>query len=1494
MQRSIRHKILNKIDLPKGVITGGFLFWIALFPLGVFGQAYVSDCEILGEQLEKELAQSSSEHAKWVKKSLKPKLCDLELRSTQLDSIALFCNALDEKRITTSKGFLDYLLSIEQLILRKDPELWKSWHHVVNAMLENKKWKRDLAPFLKLSPALIREQALSLSAGATWTLEDVPFELSVDSVPLLTFQNARLIGKNKNDRIEVERTSGVWDLTTNRIQLSGGKLPWTGTQFDSLGYYAELGPFELKLNSNGFSCGEATWHADLIANPLQGRVTTKLQNISKQDSKTYPRFNSDFDIIRLEGLYEGVIYEGGMSVKGARISGIGSPDELAKVDVFRNDTVFMTFQSTEFLFSPRGFSSSHSRMILSFRNDTIGHPDVSVRLDDESGFFRVMRQTEGLGQQSFTDSYHDISWDVDGFTWNRKESKVSIGSVFGGSSKAGVFASDAFFKRESFLMMKGIGDIHPLSRVKDFVEDSGQREFSSEDYARFIHMSELQARVELLNLANAGFVYFDPETSWCVVLPKVFSNIRNFSGREDYDVLQWQSSPKSGANAEWSLLNGFMSIYGVDYVFLSDSQDVKIVPRNREVVLSDNRDFTFNGRLIAGNLDMNGEGFSFDYDSFSIELNQISSVNLSVNEDSNLDARGNPFKQRVRTVLSEVSGTLAIDHPNNRSGVWSRLHAEYPIFTSIDPSFVYFDQPELYQGAYKRDAFYYAVDPFVLKRLDDLTSETLKFNGTLVSAGILADLQEPLRVMDDMHLGFQSETPQVGQVVYGTSARFTNGVILNGSGLQGAGRIDFLTAEIRSNQLVFLPDSTIGYAEWMVNDRSASSDVPSLKNKDGYVVFRPLVEELEMRSGEEPLALFDEDVFLEGHSTLSNSGLTASGLIVFSDASLTSCDFNLKERQILSDSAAFQVSGRTSGIAAFQTNDVRCQVDFDERIGDFMPNSGETKIELPIQQYICYMDRFRWFMDQDAVDLISDRQTENLPFDFSEDRKISNFVSVHPEQDSLHFLSIRATYRIEDDFLRCQDVKELAIADARIFPDSGIVIVRKGAQIDQLTNAGLVANDVTRQHYIDGANLTVRGRLSFEGQGDYRYRSILGDTTYIFMDEIYVDESYQTRANGQVVARDGFALGPAFGFAGLVNMASSEPNLWFEGGVKLLKPCDEFLSTWIHFESFLDPLDLAIPLDTNVRDVDGDLLAYGLMASSQAPFSIQSGFLDPLGDDTDIKLMPVEGALRFADDHYVISSLEKFENASAAGNRINLNVNQCDLSGSGDMSLPFNFNLVSHDFAGEFFQDAQNRHHVKGTFRLDFHFEDDLFERMTEQIPSWVSSEPVDVGQTNYEQALVSWLGKEKSEKLLNDLAMTGQIKNVPKKLQNSLVFTGVDFIWDDNEEMFVSEGNIGLVTLGKHLVFQEIPGKIELIRSRSGDAFRLYLHGDEGNWYYFEYKLGKLNVSSPDLILLTMIADIKKDKKEVKGENGSRFLYQYLRNTIRRDDLVDKYRDFD
>ena len=40
-------------------------------------------------------------------------------------------------------------------------------------------------------------------------------------------------------------------------------------------------------------------------------------------------------------------------------------------------------------------------------------------------------------------------------------------------------------------------------------------------------------------------------------------------------------------------------------------------------------------------------------------------------------------------------------------------------------------------------------------------------------------------------------------------------------------------------------------------------------------------------------------------------------------------------------------------------------------MGEFASNDGETKIELPANQYICYMDEFGRYMDKDEMEMTS-------------------------------------------------------------------------------------------------------------------------------------------------------------------------------------------------------------------------------------------------------------------------------------------------------------------------------------------------------------------------------------------------------------------------------------------------------------------------------------------------------------------------------------------
>ena len=1453
-----------------------------------------SNCDALAKSITEHFERSSPDAAKWVMKSLKPSLCSENLRVSQLDTVADFFNRMVEERMTPSGGLTDYLQTVKSLIEYRDSLYWNSWHDALAVMLSNKRWRKELPRFLKISPDLLFKGHLYAQRSHVWRVEGAVLKISSEGSPKVSFENGTLVAQNRSDTLRLNHVSASWDITKMRFQVSGGVLTWEGTSRDPLLNYAVLPSFELNLKHDGFKADSSVFHTDLYAQPLLGRVSTQLQESNNPDNRTYPRFETAQKILRLEALFPDIDYEGGLYVRGSKLEGYGTMNHPALLDIMRDDTVFVRLQSPLFLFKPEGFSSAHANLEVFFRQDTLSHPDVSVQFVSETGRHQWLRQSEGLGQQSFLDTYHNMEWDVEGLSWVVGSPLLKIGSAMADSRRTAVFRSTGFFRRSAFDGLSVIGDVHPLVELNAFVRETGRSGFTTEDYARFIHMGELQARIFLMNLANAGFVRLDTESLWCEILPKAIRYLRNSSGRRDYDVLEVVSSPRVGKNAEWSLLNGLLSIHGVNELQLSDSQNVRILPQDGTIVMAQNRDFTFDGGIRAGNFDFSGSDFSFDYDAFSIRFNQIEGVQMHVDDMQKRDHRGRPKKHRVLSKLEQVTGYLQVDHPLNRSGLRSMQYPEYPIFTSEQSSFVYFDQADLYDGAYVRDDFYYAVDPFVMKGLDQLDQSSLILEGVLVSGGIMPDVEEPLRVMDDYYLGLETETPPNGQVIYGGHARFTSGVRLDGQGLQGGGRVDFLTAEATGDQFVFLPDSVMGKTSVMANQADAQSNVPLLSGQRGAMVFRPEAREMELMSREDPLIFFGEPVELTGSVLLNEEGMRGSGSMFFENAQLQSDDFELVQRNIRSSSAEFLLEGEKGGIAAFRTDDVRCDIDFDERIGDFIPNVGETRIELPIQQYICFMDQFRWYMDEDEMDLISNRSLDELPFDFSEDRSISNFVSAHPDQDSLHFLSTRATYRIDDDVLFCQNVQELSIADSRIYPDSSLVTVRRNARMDDLEHARVVSNDVTRYHYIDDASLRVKGRFSYQGTGLYRYRDVTGDTSYIYLDEIAVNESLVTTGKGSVIARDGFALSPAFSFAGEVFMAADDPYLKFVGGAKMLQVCDAFDPQWIEFEGLINPHDVAIPIGSNPVDVEGDALSLGLMSTSRAPFDMYPGFLDLQSNTSDLKLMTGEGELRYEDGHYIVSTSEKLEQRNDPGNLIDLDAVTCRMVGMGLMSLPLNYDLAGQSFAGEFFIDAMGQYHLKGSLLMQFHFHQDLFERMALQIPSWLQAEPLDVASSGYEYALREWLGKEKAEKLITDLTMTGKLKNVPKELKNGLVITGLELVWDPFEEMFTSIGTIGIATLGKELVFHRVPGKVELIRSRSGDAFRLYFHGDEENWYYLDYKLGLLNASTRDIPFFDILTNIKSKRRKLKGKDGSRYLFQAMASRKRRDDMVDKYRDFD
>ena len=64
-------------------------------------------------------------------------------------------------------------------------------------------------------------------------------------------------------------------------------------------------------------------------------------------------------------------------------------------------------------------------------------------------------------------------------------------------------------------------------------------------------------------------------------------------------------------------------------------------------------------------------------------------------------------------------------------------------------------------------------------------------------------------------------------------------------------------------------------------------------------------------------------------------------------------------------------------------------------------------------------------------------------------------------------------------------------------------------------------------------------------------------------------------------------------------------------------------------------------------------------------------------------------------------------------------------------------------------------------------------------------------------------------------------------------------------------------------------------------------------NWYYFDYRLGTLNVSTSDGPFLDILLEVKANNRSIK-EDGKRFGFQAMGSPKRRNDFVDRFREFD
>lgn len=1330
-----------------------------------------------------------------------------------------------------------------------------------------------------------------------WKTNSNNITISMEEEPVFSFENAELICLAKEDSSVIYGTSGKYYPFQNKWFGDRGKIDWTRAGQDPTEVYAEFDAYSMSLKSVSYRIDSVRFHHYLFNKALFGTLNENiLANVTPEKAR-YPSFFTYDSRFEIKNIADQVDYSGGFSMNGATFNGFGTDDQPAKLYFKYKNKVRVEAHASFISMTPNAFGSDNAKIIIHIDSDTISHPGLTLKFVKDSRLLTMYRDDDGISKAPFKDDYHKFDIYSESFYWNIDDPIMDFGAIFGSTNRMVYFESQDYFSEKRFNDLIGMNRMHPLSAISVLTDQLGYDSFTLDELAQYLQLSSVQTETLLFNLSIQGFVDYDSKNKYAVKNPKLDKYILDKAGKSDYDVIQIASTVSRDMNGTLNLDNNEIKLSGVRFFTLSDSNNVVIFPENGQITIEKDRDIKFGGVVYAGKFEYFGSDYYFDYEEFTINLIKVDSAKIKVPSFTPSSDGSRPLRY-VTNVIEGIRGSISVDDPLNKSGLKSEDYAEYPIFNCVKESYVYYDNSRIQDGVYDRERFYYEIEPFVIDSLEKFKTENISFSGKFVSGGIFDEMDEPLVIMPDYSLGFNRALPEGGITVYGGAAKFDNEITLSSKGLQGDGDLDFLSSHSHSKAFTFYPDSLQGLTDSFVNVESAEGgQVPESHADEVDISFYPFKNTLRASVYAQPIPMYNDQASLRsGFMELTESGMGGSGTVEFSGAYLKSDDFDYNKDVINADTSNFSLASVNEVGLAFKTDNVSANVDFIERIGRFISNDDESFVEFPSNQYICFMDKFNWYMDKNDIELESERGAKVAENDFVIDTDIdkssSNFFSIHPEQDSLNFLAPRATFNLKTSIINCDDIMFIKTADARVYPDSGQAVIRKRAQLDPFENSAVIANDITKYHSIYNADININGRFDYEGSGYVDYINNAGQVYQIWLKTIDVDTTFQTTADGVILGEEQFMLSANFEFQGDVDLEANRQFLVFDGTSRILHDCPEEQTYWIPFTAEVNPNDIQIPISAGITSSSNDKLYSGLVSRAD-PFGIYPVFLSRKDEADDQAFVDATGYLSYnsKSSEYIIAPEEKLKQSKLPGALAALNINSCYVRTDGPINLGLEYNPIDFRLYGSTEYNAEDEDvTMKVSMIMDFLFNEEALKIMINDINRSPDTKGVNLSTAYYEQSLKEVLGQEKADQLITDLNLSGAIRKLPDELKKTFYFADIDMYWDPGAEAYKSKGLISIANIGDKQVFKAVKGNVMITRRRSGDRIEFYLELDERNWFFFSYSRGVLQAYAFNKDFNNILMEVKDDKRVIKPSKDQGPYEYILASKRKKDEFLERF----
>jgi len=1423
----------------------------------------------------------------------------------EMKRIVSVSNLMGNQNLPAFPYFKNYVNAIVAAKNDRDTTLFRRWHAFAEESLAGleKGRTKSVGLLLEFSLDFMTERALKSGEGgsATWRIEGGKFEFAYsDREPSLVCTGVDLIGTRKTDSVTIHNTSGRYKPFEQIWQGEGGKVSWAEAGMDS-SIYALLTKYKVETQKPLFTCDTATLFYPLyfkegIKGSFENNVVVKPKlSSTKADSLRniqFPRFQSFEKVLKINRIGDNIEYLGGFRLAGNSFYGYGTSSEPAQMTVYNKKREKVFHGKAELFVIRRGVSvvSENVDAKLFMDSDSLFHPAADFRIDIPKQVITLIRGEKGSSRNPFYSSFYNMNLDTDKIAWHLNSDSLEIGGHTGikGVSKKVEFESSNYYDPSIYLQMQGLASHNSVSTLyalwlktdKD-KDDNGRivkdTEFAMEINPKFDY-SSIQSL--LAQMVEEGFINYYFSRHEIELRDKCIHYALASQGKKDFDAINIISE-STGSNAKLNLKTKETEIYSVKKLELSKRQKVALIPNENELTLLKNRDMRFGGRLFAGLALFQGRDMSFVYDKFEVDFDSVQHLDFYIPTGQE-DKHGQPIANAMSSNIEHLSGALLVDAPNNKSG--KEEMSIFPSLQSKKHSFVFYDQPTTQRGVYTRDSFYFRLDPFSFNGLDSYTKEQLKFNGQLFPATIFQPFKETIVVREeDKSFGFIHKTPAIGYPTYTKKGNYTGTLDLSNKGLVGKGKLEYLTADIESEDLIFRPKQTTGTAKkfFMEEDRANKVKVPQAKGEDVSVNWLPFKDSMYVESKAKAFDLFKAPGYThKGTLILTPSGLKGRGEFEWTEGKLTSKIISYGPFQASVDTGNLEIKSLDQNGIALDSRNVKGDLDFDTQKGQFKANLLTASTTLPLDKYLTSMNEFTWDMKAKTINFKAD---PNKP---------GRFVSIDPGQDTLAFEGKTALYDMKTNLLRIGGVKQIKSADAFInIPDTSDIYIQPGGRMRTIYNAQIVADTISKYHTINKATVDIGGKKLYKATGFYEY-NIPGYNQEVFFNDIQgkyqtivaANRRVQTFATAEIPEKDSFRVDVKTLFKGDMVLNSSDQNMTFRGYAQLV--ADKLPKTnWFTLQTEIDRKDPLMRVKL-AKDPEDMPMVTGFYLSRETG-EMYPRIMLPALQRVDRAIIDCKHVYKYepANDRFIFGDSLKVLGKTEIGAKLVFDNRVGTVQADGPLSIGSGLDLMKIKAAGRLKSDYNSvtdstYFDVTGEFisAFDMPIPAKLVELMINEIKAASFDAQPSVYNTNmafYQPALHEFVSDEKDwEETLSNARLNAIL--LPKKDDKFAFVLGRQSITWNKEytSFFTLEDRIPLISVAGQPINKSLNIMVQYKMPNTGDdALGIYIKPSADLWYLFVYQNtdegGALSITSSSPRFNDLLASLKGKDIKMKMENG-------------------------